>query len=142
MAYTKNSLKNEWILSENGITDDSILWAQDFGEYLAVKSATHGKLSTSQLRRFFGQLKRIKAEGFDEKNLTKILMLKAQLAYANGRDIKFNFQTKSNDNQTKIGDFCSELSKAIGIVKEKTHFKNFVNLVEAVVAYHKSKGGE
>lgn len=116
------------------------------------------KLSTSQLRRFFGTLKRLQAIGFSEKNAAQLLRLKPLLAYAVGRDKKNGRQT------TKIGKFYQELSIAIDFVMDATenvveekvkpqtpqwnsaqlisqYFNNFVNLVEAIVAYHKFKGG-
>jgi len=63
-------------------------------------------------------------------------MLKAQLAYANGRDKKLG------KNQTKIDVFYNELSSAIDYIQNEKHFRNFVNIVEAIVAYHKAAGGE
>lgn len=125
-----------WITSPNGITQEAIDWAEKFGKYLA-KNDSFKKLSTSQLRKFFGQLKRMQAVGFDEKNKTDLYMLKAQLAYANGRD-----KNERGQNKTKICHFAETLSEAIDQVQTKEHFKNFVNIVEAIVAFHKAAGGE
>jgi CRISPR type III-A-associated protein Csm2 len=132
MAYNKNSIDVDWIKSKNGLNDISINWAKEFGEFLAQDESKGLKmLSTSQIRKFFGQLKRIKSEGYSEVNRTKLLMLKPHLAYAVGRD----------KNQTKVKFFSEEITKGIDNVKDKEQFKNFVNLVEAIVAFHKSKGG-
>jgi len=129
-------LKKEWITSENGITSEVIKWAKEFAENLATDDRDKKKLSTSQLRRFFGQLKRIKTSGFNVNDKTDLYMLKAQLAYANGRDKKLG------KNQTKIDVFYNELSSAIDYIQNEKHFRNFVNIVEAIVAYHKAAGGE
>jgi CRISPR-associated protein Csm2 len=136
MPFDKK-LKEGTIQALNGLDDKAIEWAQLFGEYLATNDQKELKqLSTSQLRKFFGQLKRIQAEGYNEKKVSELLMLKPQLAYAVGRDIK------NNRNQTKITDFEKHISPLIGEIKEKQHFNNFVNLIEAIVAYHKAKGGQ
>jgi CRISPR type III-A-associated protein Csm2 len=129
---------SKWITSREGITNDVINWAKDFGNFLAKPKDSNNrdyldKLSTSQLRKFFGKLRRIQAEGY-EKNKNELYMLKAQLAYANGRE--------RGNNKTKIRYFAEILSEAIDIVETEEHFKNFVNIVEAIVAFHKAAGGE
>lgn len=140
MPYTPNSLQLDWIV--NGINNDNpIKWAEEFGTFLATNEDNRGKkkLTTTQLRKFFGQLKRIQAEGYSTIKKHQLLMLKPQLAYAVGRD----------KQATKIDSFEKELSKAISKVAEaeeqaegEKRFKNFVSLTEAIVAYHKAKGGE
>jgi len=101
----------------------------------------------------------LQAIGFDEKNASQLLRLKPLLAYAVGRD------KKGGRSVTKIGKFYNELSFAIDTVMDATenviakkikpqnpdeltetqliakYFNNFINLVEAIVAYHKFKGG-
>lgn len=159
MAYTENQLKKEWITDDKFWSDGSpITWAKDFGKFLAKDGDNRNqnnrdlylsefdcrlnKLTTSQLRKFFGALKRIQAEGYQQEKKVKLLMLAPQLAYAVGRDKKKDTQTKQMISQTKIEFFAKEISNAINFVQSPEHFKNFVNLVEAVVAYHKSEGGE
>ncbi len=158
MAYTENQLKKEWITDDKSWSDGSpITWAKDFGKFLAKKGDTDKdnpnerlsgfscsleKLTTSQLRKFFGALKRLQAEGFNPEKKIKLLMLAPQLAYAVGRDKKKDTQTKQMTSQTKIEFFAKEISNAISFVQDSENFKNFINLVEAVVAYHKSEGGE
>ncbi|NSW45387.1 MAG: type III-A CRISPR-associated protein Csm2 [Bacteroidales bacterium] len=133
----KNGWQNDWITSSYGITKEAIKWAEDFGKYLAVDKNKIKKLTTSQLRKFFSHLKRMQAIGFDENNKTDLYMLKAQLAYANGRDKK-----EGGQNKTKICHFAEMLFEAIDQVQTKEHFKNFANIVEAIVAFHKAAGGE
>jgi CRISPR-associated protein Csm2 len=132
----KETIKSDWI--KNGITKEAVEWAKKFGEELAKDDDKgYKKLTTSQLRKFFGHLKRIQAVGFDKNNKTDLYMLKAQLAYANGRDKK-----EGGKNKTKICYFAETLSSAIDFIETKEHFKNFVNVVEAIVAFHKAAGGE
>ena len=130
MGYDK--LNTDWIT--NGITKESIIWAEKFAGHLAKKpprgSREPSELTTSQLRKFFGELKRIQAIGYEKKKVD-FAMLKAKLAYASGRSI-------SHNKPGKIEDFRTELSNGIDKVETDNHFKNFVNLTEAIVAYHKA----
>jgi CRISPR type III-A-associated protein Csm2 len=118
------------ILSE-GIK--SIENLKKWGHYFAEdKDRNFKKVSTSQLRKFFGALKQIQADFNSKKG--EIILLDAKLAYAVGRDIKNGFQ------QTKIKEFYDEISPLIREIKEdKTKFKYFVDVFEAIVAYHKEK---
>lgn len=87
-------------------------------------------MSTSQIRRFFGAIKRIQSDFEALKG--EIILLEPKLAYAVGRDT----------TRTKIKLFYTEISPLIKDIREdKDKFKNFVNIVEAIVAYHKAEGG-
>ena len=74
--------------------------------------------------------------GYDE---TEFVMLKPKLAYAVGR-AKQNGRGKYQ----KIEDFYNVLSYAIDVVaaeneaNKKNAFKNFIDIFEAIVAYHKA----
>lgn len=148
--YKKGSIKPEWITE--GFTDESpVAWAKEFATFLAKKespqyllnckteTATEKALSTSKLRKFFGQVKRIQADKY-ENSKDKVFMLSPQLAYAVGRDKK-NVKGKVV-NETRINYLSSELTTALSHIKNEKHFKNFVNIMEAIVAYHKAEGGE
>lgn len=95
------------------------------------------KMTSSQIRRFFGALKRIQADF--KKLKSEIILLEPKLAYAVGRDK----DKKSQKNKTKIDLFYDEVSPLIrSIHEDEPKFKNFVNIVEAVVAYHKAACGD
>lgn len=87
-------------------------------------------MTTSQIRKFFGAIKRIQA---DFENLKgEIILLEPKLAYAVGRDLK----------KSKIDEFYKEISPLIREINEdEAKFKNFVSIIEAIVAYHKVQGG-
>ncbi|HPD64663.1 MAG TPA: type III-A CRISPR-associated protein Csm2 [Bacteroidia bacterium] len=143
-------LKPEWI--KKGITNDALEWAMGFAHFLAIsnrqrderdhlmemgnfkykkdKPVFRKELSTSQLRKFFGEMKRLQIQEFDDKNLwlANFRMIKPKLAYAVGRETSPN---------PKIIDFYHELEIGINAVETKEHFQNFVQIVEAIVAYHK-----
>ncbi len=115
------------VLSE-GITDLTLL--AEWGGYLA-KGHPDKALTTSQIRRFFGAVKRIQADFAQLKS--EILLLEPKLAYAVGR----------SKEGAKIGEFYTMMSPLIrDINQDKTKFKNFVSLFEAIVAYHKAANGK
>ena len=146
MSYNENSLKHEWIQNPEGLPKESIVWAKQFGLFLANPDKNQKELSTSQIRRFFGQLKRLQAQGYSESNRSDLLMLGPQLAYAVGRDRK-KVKRKIVD-ASKIHYFYKEITTALDAIEaedietEKQYFKNFVNLVEAIVAYHRFESAE
>lgn len=131
-------MEEKWI--HNGITDEAIQWADEFGRNMSEGvDKVIGALTTSQLRKFFGELRRIDTD-LDRK-IGDLPMLKPMLAYAVGRD-----KNDKGMNKTKIGEFGKEISKGLNAIREGEHrksdFKNFVKLFEAIVAYHKYYGGK
>ena len=136
----------------NGVTEETVKFAERFGKHLA-KNGKHkenlynpkakkkelmdveeAQLTTSQLRKFFGEVKRQQMTGYKEINF---LLLKPKLAYAVGR-------AKDGKKYYKIEDLYNVLSKAIDVVtsdettNKQQAFKNFIAIFEAIVAYHKA----
>lgn len=94
------------------------------------------KMTTSQLRKFFGEVKRQQIHGYNESSF---VMLSPKLAYAVGRAKK---EMKNGVKYCKIEDFLKVFENAIKQVgnsenKDKA-FKNFIAIFEAIVAYHKA----
>lgn len=116
-------------ITEN-ITDATVIFAERFGTYLGtdrqlpIGKSAGDKMTSSQLRRFFGEVKRQQISGYKR---TDFILLKPKLAYAVGR-------AKPNN---KIKDFYVIISKAIDLVHNEEQFKRFVSVFEAIVAYHK-----
>ena len=150
-TYNGQHFQLSWITSE--IKEETNEWAKGFGKYLAVQSddipddgitipsLTAKPMTTSQLRRFFGEIKRIEND-FD-KNRNDVIMLQPMLAYASGRDR----DDKTKRNKTRIGVFVEQITPAIAEIKPSNEgaekrFKNFVKVFEAIVAYHKFYGGK
>lgn len=138
MGWNKDHLIPENEISEK-VTDATIMFAKDFGFYLAesVKDPVKNRvieeaLTTNQLRKFFGEVKRQQLSGYDQ---TAFAMLKPKLAYAAGRAHK-------DKKKYKIDDFYFVLSDAIDKVNRSADknkaFKNFISVFEAIVAYHKA----
>lgn len=142
--YWKRPIIENWFKEK--IISDTVDWAEDFGNHLAKKGALayedddlkikkrdkYGKqiersiLTTSQLRKFFGEVKRQQAQGFDK---SEFVLLKPKLAYAVGR---------AKDEDAKIHDFYHVLASVIDKIENKKEFKNFIKIFEAIVAYHKA----
>ena len=134
----KNAISGE-------ISKEAVEYAELFGTYLGQdegpttrdgKGVSSFRLTTSQIRRFFGEVKRQQMTGYNESSFA---LLKPQLAYAVGRA-----KQRNRNKHNKIEDLYTVLSKAIDVVlsKETTDkqkaFKNFINFFEAIVAYHKA----
>ncbi len=110
--------KNEWIT--HGINTEAIDWASKAGKHFK-------RMTTSQIRKFFGEVRRI--QGGLDKYSSDIPMLRAQLAYAAGRNGSVKSFQKTFD------------PLLIEVGQDKDKFNNFVKLLEATVAYHKYFGG-
>lgn len=119
-----------WIIQ--GIDKDTIEFADKFGEQIADK---RNGMSTSQIRNVFGEMRRIQMNGYKSQK-TSFLLLKPKLAYA----------VKRNKNDG-IEDFFKAFDLAYEVVNKDNddegaiHFGNMMNLLEAVLAYHKYHGG-
>lgn len=143
-----NLIQQEWISGK--ITQSTVDFAKKFGTYLAKPDTEDGKdkkgnpikitigekMSTSQLRRFFGEVKRQQTIGYEEASF---VMLSPKLAYAVGRARK---DKKSGVKYCKIEDFFMIFEDAIKKVGNSANkqeaFKNFISIFEAIVAYHKA----
>lgn len=110
------------------VTNETVIFAQRFGTYLGqdLEGRRDTKLTTSQLRKFFGEVKRQQMSGYDP---TDFVLLKPKLAYAVGR---------AKQRDSKIKDFYNVIADAIDNVHNEVQFKNFIKVFEAIVAYHKA----
>lgn len=101
-----------------------------------IKNNKEEGLTTSQIRNVFGEMRRIQMKGYEEEK-TSFLLLKPKLAYAVKRHKKKGIQL-----------FYEVFSIAYDAVDTnnnnlgKIHFNNFMNLMEAIIAYHKYHGGK
>ncbi len=150
-------VKIEWISDK--VDQTTVDFAKNFGTYLAKDDTIEKldkkgmpvldkngkpiliiigeKLTTSQLRRFFGEVKRQQTIGYNESSF---VMLCPKLAYAVGRAKK---SMKNGVKYCKIEDFYLIMEDAILNVGNSSNkdkaFKNFIAIFEAIVAYHKAE---
>ena len=123
MSKYWDEFKKNWL---NKIEPETIDWAKKFGSTLAnqINGKRDTELTTSQLRKFFGEVKRQQIKGYKEDDF---ILLKPKLAYA---------VAKKNKKEARINEFYEVFSKIMNEVKTEKEFKNFIKILEAVVAYH------
>ncbi|MEZ5040685.1 MAG: type III-A CRISPR-associated protein Csm2 [Saprospiraceae bacterium] len=115
-----NPIKSEWITQAGNIDNSVVHWAEETGKKLA-----EGKLTSSTIRRFFGEMRRIQSNF--SKNNEDVPMLKAKLAYDVGRK-----------KEPGVKDFYRILSPGIEAVQNnEDNFNRFVKIAESIVAFHK-----
>ena len=123
-VFSSLVFKPQWI--QNEADKDLIEYAEKSGKFMAQNGLTNSKI-----RSIYGEIKRIQMGDF-EKEKVSFYLLKPKVAYALGRDPR-------NEGLIlfkKIFDHC------FSFVKDSKTFINFCNLLEAVLAYHKSYGGK
>ncbi len=116
----EKEFQKSWIT--DAITKDTITFCEDFGKHLSRK------LSSSQIRNVYGELKRIQMKGFDNEKASFIL-LKPKMAYS----------IKRNKGVNELGEV---FNSAYDAVDDSKTFKNLMDFMEALLAYHKSYGGQ
>lgn len=118
------NFNKEWITI--GATKEMIPFVEQLGKYMAEKG-----LTKSKIRSIYGEIKRIQLSEFD-KEKTSFYLLKPKVAYAYGRDNK-------NDG---LKQFKELFDRCFTYVTDSKSYKNFCNLIEAVLAYHKAYRGK
>lgn len=125
--YQGLKFQARWITE--GADLSMITFAEDAGHYLVVK-----QLGTSKFRNFYGEVKRIQMAKWENEK-TSYYLLKPKLAYAVGREQNSKVQDGLKLLQLIFND-CFEL-----VSSDKT-YKNLCDLMEAILAFHKSFGGQ
>jgi CRISPR-associated protein Csm2 len=120
-----------WITQR--IDDKAIGFTNDFAEKL-LATKNEG-ISTSQFRNIYGELKRIQLKGLASER-TAFHLLLPKIAYA----VKRN-ETKGSKEFSEV---IKKAHKAVSVETEgaENRFKNFCDLIEALLAYHKFHGGK
>lgn len=129
------------ILGGPGSTETLVKQADLAGERLA-----NAKLSTSQIRALFGEVRQIEAQwqsglsnGADHgRARSRLLLLKPKMAYRSKKE-----------SGAAVGDLVGVLDPAIDLIvtgaertEETERFRRFVDLFEAILAYHRFHGGK
>lgn len=139
MEFRISDFKTSWISGE--LDNDAIKFAQNFGEHLCDLQNDKGPgklaLSSSQIRNFFGEIKRIQAKGYEAKGKSSFLLIRPKLAYAEARVLQ-----KAKVKRARISDFRSVMELAHSVVNNEQNFQNFVDFMEATLAFHKFYGGK
>ncbi len=124
-----HSFNLEWI--QIGANTDMVTYCEEAGNFMA-RGRENEKLTTSQIRNVFGELKRIQLKGYDTQDgKTSFILLKPKVAYAEGR---------LGSRGLKL--FRAIFDKAWSGVNNSIQFNNFCNFIEAILAYHRANGGK
>jgi CRISPR-associated protein Csm2 len=118
---------------QRGVNKDTIKLAEKFGERLG-KTLEKQKLTTSQIRNIFSDIKKMEMRG--KYYESEFLCLKPKLAYAAKRSGKEG--TRELKDVLIAG--IDEVADDNGNKEEK--FANFCKFFEAVLAYHRAFGGD
>ena len=122
--YKNYRFNTEWI--KTGATTEMVTFAESSGKYMA-----NNGLKSSKIRGIYGEIKRIQMKGLENAK-TDFYLLKPKVAYAVGRE-------KANMKEIKgIIMFQMIFDQSFAHVKDNTTYKNFCNLMEAIIAYHKA----
>lgn len=93
------------------------------------KQVKNQGLTTSQIRNIYGLVKKLEMKGF---NAHEMMMLKPKMAYAAAR--------ASGQGARTLSQVLSYAIDAVG--SDPAMFPRFVDLFEAILAYHKAAGGK
>ncbi len=115
----------EWITK--GATPTMVTEADKAGKYMA-----NNGLTSSKIRAIYGEIKRIQMKGFEEEK-TAFYLLKPKVAYAVGREKQIN-----KNNMEGLLLFQLVFNQCFQYVTNDATYKNFCNLMEAILAYHKA----
>lgn len=104
------------------------------------------KLTYSQIRKIFAQIIKIRTqlETNKEENINKavseLVLLKPLLAYAVGKSMGRN-GSPVQKFQVFMFDCIDEISNLSAVDEQRKAINNFIKVIEAIVAYHRFKGG-
>lgn len=126
-----------------GDIEKLVSWAEIIGRDLAPDKSQRNdrdKLTTTQIRSFFSEVKQIQSSIHNEETLLpevkrQLILLKPKLAYQAGRQ---------EQNRNKGVTYLERvLTPAINLIGDSAEaFSNFVDFFEAILAYHKNEGGK
>jgi CRISPR-associated protein Csm2 len=128
LADWKPEIQN-WI--KNGINKQTVVYAEGMGKKLKEEG-----LTTSQIRNVFGEMRKIQMNGF-EKEVPNFLLLRPKLAYAAKRQ-----SAKGMDAFYELFCIAYDAVEPEDKLKAATQFDQLLQVMEAVLAYHKFHGGQ
>jgi CRISPR-associated protein Csm2 len=133
--FEKLSYNSIWITK--GADISLVKFAEDAGAYMAENGLTNSKI-----RNIYAEIIRIKMLGNFQKNKSAFYLLKPKVAYANGREEQYNKDRKLSRINNGLYLFKLIFDKAFDNIDSDFEYVNFCNLIESILAYHKSNGGK
>lgn len=143
-SWPQSDRQKDWEreLQQQNVTADAVAKAIGQGGRVLVELAQKvgnmvkkNGLTTSQIRNAYGLVKRMEIAGFVAHELA---LLKPKLAYAAARAAKS--ERGRGDGAHQLAAVLSWGVDAVG--EDATKFSRFVDLFEAILAYHLAEGGK
>lgn len=132
-AQFNSSPKAVWIQLDKGFDQKALDYCEELGRFLAVN-----ELNTTQLRNVFGEMRRIQLKKSQSSALdglyTQFLLLQPRVLY----------QAKRAGGKWEKA-FTEQFQKLAILVRQgafSTDYDRFMNIQEAILAYHKYYGGK
>ena len=140
-----SKFETRWIQKQ--IDESAIKFADSLGKYLCDLQERkgfvrpgHAAMTSSQIRNFFSEIKRIQRNGI-EGHVSDFLLIKPKIAYSEARAISKNARSRIKDFRIVM----DQAHTAVDITNEtdrNARFQRFVDFLEAILAYHKAYGGK
>jgi len=93
------------------------------------------QLTRSQIRNIFTEVRRIEALWPEPDAMRRLNMLKPKLSYQTARTRQVEYLEKV------LVEAIDEVGKATDLESRTQRFQRFVDLFEAILAYHRAEGG-
>lgn len=126
------------------IVDGDAVLLVDLAKEFGGDMKTYG-LTKSQIRGIFGTVRQIEA-GWEKnehrQNMRQVLLLKPRLAYQSARETKVQPLAKVLSAAIDLVSDTNGVSKDEVSAVQTTRFGYFVDLFEAILAYHTAAGGK
>ena len=140
MEKYKLDFHSTWISQE--IDKDFVDFAEKVGKKLAspndnpIPKKDSDRLTTSQIRNIYGEIKRIELGGY-KNNKTAFLLLKPKMQYNAARNKCIGIKLFS-----EVFDKCYDAVVNADEESKERAFQNMCQAMEAIVAFHRGNGGE
>lgn len=136
---SRSNLEPGWVINDTGIEAKAVDFAEDFGRFLAGVDNRREGMTTTQIRNFFGEIRKIQMKTVG-KSGGDFAMLKPRLAIAKVRAMKDNSNNRIVYFEKAIILLFDKIDRKSEDVDKQ--FQNFADFIEAIVAYHKAYGGK
>jgi CRISPR-associated protein Csm2 len=126
------------------IADGDVVKLVDTADHVG-KALADQSLTTSQIRNVFGTVRQIQMrwEGEPEKSYREAVLIRPKLAYFAEREKKAKKKSYGMETLQKVLEPALKLVSAPNLteLERRERYDRFVELFEAIVAYHKKHGG-
>lgn len=122
---------------QSGDALTTIRWADTLG-----KSLADSRLTTNQIRNFFGEVRQIQLSWDQEPEAAyrRAVLLIPKLGY-HAKRARGRAQRGLEDLEQVLSPALEMVAEATEAAQRRTYFMNFVDFFEAILAYHKKHGG-